>query len=229
MDSIAGSFGENIQRLCLQLPPFIMAVVFHEYAHGFVAHLCGDKTAKQQGRLTLNPIPHIDVLGTLIFPIINMLSGMNILFGWAKPVPINPTLFRKYRAGLFWVSFAGPAMNFLLAVISAFLFCAFIAWVPDTFYLHEPMVKMALISVTLNYALGIFNLIPLPPLDGSKIVEAFLPYEWARKYDALSRYSFFILMALLLSGALSVLSYPIHFCSETTIRLVAYFFGGLRF
>src|SRR5690349_11239129 len=98
-----GSFAERIQLLSIQFVPFMMAVVFHEVAHGFIAHRWGDTTAKAQGRLTLNPIPHLDPLGTVIFPMINMLSGMNILFGWARPVPINPARFKKYRAGLFWV------------------------------------------------------------------------------------------------------------------------------
>ena len=220
-----GSFAERIQVLCIQFVPFMMAVVFHEFAHGYMADKWGDQTAKNTGRLTLNPIPHIDILGTLLFPIINMLTGMNILFGWAKPVPINPNRFRKYRPGLFWVSLAGPAMNFLLAILSAFVFCALQAWVPHSFYLHEPLSAMAFVSVTLNYALGIFNLIPLPPLDGSKIVESFLSYSATRKYEALSQYSFFILMALLLSGVLSVLRYPIQFCSGLTLGLVSQIFG----
>ena len=202
-----------------------MAVVFHEYAHGFVANYWGDNTAKSKGRLTLNPIPHMDPLGTIIFPVINMLSGSTILFGWAKPVPINPSRFRKFRPGLFWVALAGPGMNFLLANISAFLFCAIHAWVPTTFYLHEPLVAMAYISVSLNYALGIFNLIPLPPLDGSKIVEAFLPLAAARRYEAFAKYSFFILIALLFSGALSFLSYPIRFCTNMTLFMVSTLFG----
>jgi Zn-dependent protease len=219
-----GSFAENIQMLSIQLVPFIMAVVFHEFAHGFIANQWGDNTAKTQGRLTLNPIPHMDPFGTLLFPIINMLTGMNILFGWAKPVPINPNRFRKYRPGLFWVSIAGPGMNFILAILSAVAFCTMQLWVPKTFYLYDPLVRMAVVSVSLNYALGIFNLIPLPPLDGSKIVEAFLPYEAAKKYESVARYSFFILMALLLTGALSILSYPIHFCSEVTLILVSKLF-----
>jgi Zn-dependent protease len=220
-----GSFSERLQLLSIQLVPFIMAVVFHEYAHGYVANRWGDNTAKTQGRLTLNPIPHMDIFGTVLFPIINMLSGMTILFGWAKPVPINPTRFKKYRPGLFWVSLAGPGMNFLLAFLSAAAFCALNAWVPRTFYLYEPLLGMSFVSVQLNYALGIFNLIPLPPLDGSKMIEAFLPYPLAQKYEALAQYSFFILMALLLSGALSVLSYPIRFCTEMTIALVSKLFG----
>ena len=220
-----GSFAERIQVLCIQFVPFMMAVVFHEFAHGYMADKWGDQTAKKSGRLTLNPIPHIDVFGTLLFPMINMLTGMNILFGWAKPVPINPNRFRKYRPGLFWVSLAGPTMNFLLAIASAFVFCALQAWVPHSFYLHEPLSGMAFVSVTLNYALGIFNLIPLPPLDGSKMVESFLSYEATRKYEALSQYSFFILMALLLSGVLSILRYPIQFCTGLTLGLVSQLFG----
>jgi Zn-dependent protease len=224
-----GSWAERFQMLSIQLVPFIMAVVFHEYAHGFVAHYWGDDTAKSKGRLTLNPLPHMDPLGTFIFPVINMLSGIPILIGWAKPVPINPSQFRKFRPGLFWVSLAGPGMNFLLANVSAFLFCAIHGWVPTTFYLHEPLVTMAYVSVRLNYALGIFNLIPLPPLDGSKIVEAFLPIEAARKYETLAKYSFFILIALLFSGSLTFLSYPIRFCTNMTHGELSFWFQYSRF
>lgn len=215
------SLAERLQMLSIQLVPFIMAVVFHEYAHGFIANRWGDNSAKTAGRLTLNPIPHMDPLGTVIFPIVNMVLGMNILFGWARPVPINPSRFRKYRAGLFWVSLAGPGMNFLLALLSAAVACMLQLWMPQDFYLFEPLVAMAVVSVSLNYALGIFNLIPLPPLDGSKIIESFLPHDLAKKYETLAQYSFFILMALLLSGALSVLSYPIRFCTDLTIGLMA--------
>ncbi len=220
-----GSLSERMQMLSIQLVPFIMAVVFHEFAHGFIANRWGDNTAKSQGRLTLNPIPHMDPVGTLLFPIINMLTGMNLLFGWAKPVPINPSRFTKYRPALFWVSLAGPGMNFLLALISAVVFCSIQTWVPQSFYLYEPLTAMSYVSVSLNYALGIFNLIPLPPLDGSKMIEAFLPHEVARKYESISQYSFFILLALLLSGAISVLSYPIHFLSQLTFFLVGQLFG----
>lgn len=216
---------ERVQMLSLQLVPFIMAVVFHEYAHGFVANRWGDSTAKDNGRLTLNPLPHMDPLGTVLFPIINMLAGMTLLFGWARPVPINPSRFKKYRPALFWVSLAGPGMNFLLAILSAAFYCAIRTWVPRDFYLFEPLVGMSYISVSLNFALGIFNLVPLPPLDGSKIVESFLPYEAARKYEALAQYSFFILMALLLSGALNILSYPIQLFTGLTLWGMERIFG----
>jgi Zn-dependent protease len=220
------SISENIQMLSIRLVPFIMAVVFHEFAHGFVANQWGDNTAKSQGRLTLNPIPHLDPIGTVLFPIISMWTGMNIFFGWAKPVPINPARFRKYKQGMFWVSIAGPGMNFILAVLSAFMFCAIEAWMPRSFYLFEPLHAMSFVSVSLNFSLGIFNLIPLPPLDGSKIVEIFLPYEASRKYQALTQYSFYILMALIMTGALNVLVVPIRFCTNVTLILVGALFGG---
>lgn len=220
MDSIA----QNVQLLSVQFVPFVMAVVFHEYAHGFIANRWGDATAKEQGRLTLNPMPHMDPIGTLVFPILMMLSGTHFLFGWAKPVPIDPRRFRKARAGLFWVSFAGPGMNFILAILSAVLFCIIQLWVPETFYLFEPLLTMCYVSITLNYALGIFNLIPLPPLDGSKIIEAFLPKDLARKYESLARYGMVVMLILVLSGALSVLGYPIRFATQLTLGLMARIF-----
>lgn len=215
------SFSLNLQNLSVQFVPFMMAVVFHEFAHGFVANRFGDSTAKAAGRLTLNPVPHIDPLGTLAFPLINMLTGMNLLFGWARPVPINPARFSHVRRGLFWVSLAGPLMNFALAILAAVMFCSIVRWMPEDFFLYDPLTRMSLVGISLNYALGIFNLIPLPPLDGSKVVESFLPYEAARKYESIAQYSFFILIALLFSGVLNFLSYPIHFCTKLTLSVMA--------
>jgi Zn-dependent protease len=218
MDS---QIAEGIQRLSLQFPPFVMAVIFHEYAHGYIANKWGDNTAEASGRLTLNPIPHMDPLGTVLFPLMMMFSGVNFLFGWAKPVPINPSRFRKYRPGLFWVSIAGPIMNVILAILSAIVFMAMNVWVPKTFYLFEPLVAMTMISVSLNYALAVFNLLPLPPLDGSKIIESFLSYNATQKFEMLSQYSFFILLALLWTGALNVLAIPIRLLTNLTIYGVA--------
>jgi Zn-dependent protease len=190
-----------------------------------VAYRWGDTTAKSQGRLTLNPLSHIDPIGTLLFPIINMVSGMSLLIGWAKPVPINPNRFKKYRAGLVWVSLAGPGMNFILAIVSAALGCAIELWVPEDFYLFEPLVKMAYVSIQMNFMLGIFNLIPLPPLDGSKVIEAFLPYEAARKYESIAQYSYLILILLMFSGAFSYLGYPIYLLYRNTLVIMRSIFG----
>jgi len=213
-------FGERIQILSIQAVPFIMAIVFHEYAHGAMAKRFGDTTAKDAGRLTLNPIPHLDPIGTFI-PLVSILLGIPLLFGWAKPVPIDPRRFSKFRPGLFWVAAAGPGMNAILALFSAIIFCSIRLFVPEKAFFYEPLSAMALVSVSLNYSLGIFNLLPLPPLDGSKIIESMLPLELARKYERLAQYSFWILIALLFTGALNVLRAPITFATEETVYGVA--------
>lgn len=207
----------RIQILFVQMIPFLAAIVFHEVAHAYVARRHGDTTAEDLGRLTLNPVPHIDPIGTLLFPAINMLTGIPILFGWAKPVPINYSRLRPFRSGLFFVAIAGPAANVILAVGSALCLVLFSLYIPTDFYLYDPLRAMAYAGISINYALAIFNLIPLPPLDGSKMVESFLSYNATRQYEKLQAYSFFILIALLWSGALNVLSTPITFMSNLSI------------
>lgn len=215
----------RLQMTMIQIVPFIMAVVFHEVGHGWMAKKWGDNTAFAAGRLTLNPVPHIDPIGTLLFPLINMITGIPILFGWARPVPINPSRFKKYRAGLFWVSLAGPGTNFILALLSALMFGAMVRFLPSTFYLYEPLIHMTAIGVQINFALGLFNLIPLPPLDGSKIVESQLGYEATQKYRVLERYSFFIILALLWSGALNVIGIPIEYFTRAVLGFAGFVFG----
>jgi len=211
------SFSDSIQRLSIMIVPFLVAVIFHEVAHGFVAYRWGDSTARDEGRLTFNPAPHIDPIGTVVLPVIMMFAGAGMLFGWARPVPINPTRFKKYRPGLFWVSIAGPSMNFLLAALSGLSFAAILKFVSPEFYLYEPLVEMTKVSVALNFSLGIFNLLPLPPLDGSKVVECFLSYNAMKKYEAIAQYSFWILLALIFTGALSILAVPINFLTQFTL------------
>ena len=210
---------ERIQAVFLQMVPFVMAIVFHEVAHALVAKKHGDYTADKLGRLTLNPIPHIDPIGTLLFPVINMLTGLNILFGWAKPVPVDYNRLKPYRRGLFLVSLAGPAANLVLGFLAALFLVLITALCPPTFYLYEPLRGMAYVGISINYALALFNLIPLPPLDGSKMVEAFLSYNQTRKFEQLQNYSFFILLGLLWSGALNILSIPITFLSNQSIGI----------
>lgn len=200
--------------------PFMMAVIMHEFGHGWMAKYWGDTTARDAGRLTLNPLPHIDPIGTVLFPLVNMFTGIPLLIGWARPVPINPTRFRKYRPGLFWVSLAGPGMNFIMGFIAAIVLCLMAVFVPKDFYYFEPLFLMAKAAISLNFALGVFNLIPLPPLDGSKVVESFLSYHANQKYQMISQYSFWILMGLMFTGALSILHYPIQFMSELSLGIV---------
>lgn len=219
-----GSWAERIQYVAIQMVPFMMAVIVHEFGHGWMAKFWGDSTASDQGRLTLNPVPHIDPIGTVLFPLINMFTGIPLLIGWAKPVPVNPTRFRKYRPGLFWVSLAGPGMNFTLGFFSAFALCLLVAFVPRDFYYFEPFLLMTRAAISVNFALGIFNLLPIPPLDGSKVIESFLSYNATRRYEAIAQYSFWILMALMFTGALSILHYPIQWMSEASLMLAVSFF-----
>ncbi len=220
----------DLQRLAIWFVPFMMAVVFHEFAHGWIASVWGDSTAKDQGRLTLNPLPHIDPVGTVVLPILMMATGVPLLLGWAKPVPINPTRFRKYRPGLFWVSFAGPLMNFFLAAVSAIAYFLIINLMPSDFYLFEPLAKMSQASVLMNYFLGVFNLFPIPPLDGSKMIESFLSYDATRKYEALGQYSFWIILVLIGFGFFQrVMGPPTYFLVDITMtgadKLVSLFLG----
>lgn len=221
----AGSFEQRLQMMSLQLVPFFMAIVFHEFGHGWMAKKWGDNTAYDSGRLTLNPVPHIDPIGTLLIPIMNMVTGIPLLFGWAKPVPINPSRFRKYRPGLFWVALAGPGANVLLAAISALVFAALYKFAPKDFFLSEPLTNMAMIGVQINFALAIFNLLPLPPLDGGRIIESQLSYNAAQKFSMLQQYSFFILLALLWTGALRIFSAPIMYMTNLFVTGAAYVFG----
>jgi Zn-dependent protease len=214
------AWGERLQLLSVEIVPFIGAIVAHEYAHGLMAKSWGDDTAKDAGRLTLNPLPHLDPIGTLL-PLASMLFGIPLLFGWARPVPIDPRRFRKYRPGLFWVALAGPGMNFILALVSAIALIAIKIWVPQDFYLSEPLSAMAMISIELNYALALFNLIPLPPLDGSNMVKSFLSFDASRKYDSLAKFSLLILVVMLFTGTLSWLEAPIEYFTRGTVYAVA--------
>jgi Zn-dependent protease len=213
MDSIL----ERLPLVFAQFLPFMIAIVFHEAAHAFVAAKHGDFTARDLGRETLNPLPHIDPIGTVAFPFFGMLTGIPVLFGWAKPVPINYNRLKPYRRGLFLVSMAGIIMNFILSFFSAGIF-VLLKIVPE-FYLTEPFVIMTQASISINLWLAFFNLIPLPPLDGSKAIEAFLSYDKVRKFESIQQYSFFILMGLILSGALSVLQGPVFAIANGFIRI----------
>lgn len=212
-------FIHRVQYAMLQMPPFLFAIVFHEFGHAFVARRHGDHTAEQLGRLTLNPIPHLDPIGTILFPLINMLTGISFLFGWAKPVPINYNKLRPYRSGLFWTAFAGPGTNIILGLLSALVFILMIRFVPSDFYLYVPLIEMSKSAIYINYALAIFNLIPLPPLDGSKMLESFLSFEATRKFEQIQRYSFFILLGLLWTGALSIVLWPVEHMAMWSVDL----------
>lgn len=170
------------------------SIVIHEIAHGSMALRLGDPTAKYAGRLTLNPIKHIDLFGTIILPLLLVIMRSPFIIGWAKPVPINPFNFRDQKWGTLKVSIAGPSMNFLIAVI----FGLAIRFIP----LPEPVLLLFSIIVLYNFAWGLFNLIPIPPFDGSHILFTLLPERFAHIKLFLQQYGLFILIFFIFFGGL---------------------------
>ena len=193
----------NIIIICAV--PLLLGIICHEVAHGYVAYRCGDPTAKVMGRLTLNPIGHIDPLGTAAFVLTAVGSsalGAPIAFGWAKPVPVDTRNLRKPRRDMALVAAAGPATNFILAAL--FMACLIVVdkfsmeYVGSTVYSF--FYNMLYAGVRINLLLGIFNLLPVPPLDGSRLLTMALPYKAARKYNEFERYGMIIVLIFLVSG-----------------------------
>lgn len=201
-----------IQQLAIMAVPVLIAITCHEAAHGFAAWRMGDPTAKLSGRLTLNPFRHIDPVGTIIFPLVLVVMKSPFLFGWAKPVPVNPRYFANPVKGMMLVSLAGPGSNFALALGFAALYHALfwlIAFLDGAgMGIIIPLVLMAQFGVFINLILGIFNLFPVPPLDGSKILAGLLPPQGASFIYSLERYGFVIIILLLLTGVLQRVLLP---------------------
>lgn len=192
----------------LFIPILFFSVVLHEFAHGIVAYKLGDDTAYLSGRLTLNPLPHVDPIGTLVVPAACYFIGMP-MFGWAKPVPVNPMRFASPRSGMGKVAAAGPATNFLLALLVVLVMKIMLvsgAFSPETLARSFKFLNYA---VLINILLGVFNLMPIPPLDGGNIVSSLLPYPAAVRYEGLfGRYGMYIVFALILTGAFKYLLLP---------------------
>ncbi len=209
---------EFVYNVAINLPAFLLAIVFHEWAHARVALWFGDDTAYRDGRLTFNPAVHADPIGTLVFPLIGAAMG-GIMFGWARPVPVDPRRFKNHRSGVFWVSFAGPGANILLSVVSALAFAAVVTMMPQTSEYYRLAYDMTRNSILMNLVLAVFNLIPFPPLDGSKMVTSFLDYNQARKYEELQRYSFVFLLVLWFTNIFSYLLYPAIWFGEKMMNM----------
>ncbi|MFW5722100.1 MAG: site-2 protease family protein [Desulfohalobiaceae bacterium] len=197
----------SIQEIAILTVPILMAVTFHELAHGYVAYRLGDPTAKNAGRLTFNPIKHLDPVGTLALFLVHI--------GWAKPVPVNPSYFRDPRKGMLYVSIAGPATNFVLAVCFALLFYVLnfafynLSSPQTSEVLIRPLAMMCLYGVQINLALGVFNLLPIPPLDGSNLLAAVLPRQAAHSFLQFGQYGFIVLILLFVTGAVQKIILPI--------------------
>ena len=184
----------EIRTLLLLAPAILLALTFHEYAHGYVANKYGDDTAKRSGRLTLNPLAHLDPLGTIMIFLVH--------FGWAKPVPVNPYKLRNPKRDMLWISAAGPLANMVLALLSGILLRLVFAvgGAPHTHSIVGLLIVMVIMSLQINLALAIFNVLPIAPLDGSKILAGLLPAKYEGKVYFLERYGPFILIGLIIFG-----------------------------
>lgn|SRR5574340_1070129 len=200
-------FADIIRQIVLLAFPVLTAVTFHELAHGYVADKLGDPTARLAGRLTINPLKHLDLVGTLVFVITRMI-------GWAKPVPVNPYNLRNPKKDMIWVSLAGPAANLIIAFIAAVVFRLLLNLPVSPFSdmgqkILAPLILITRITVTINIGLGVFNLIPVPPLDGSKILMGLLPHRQAAAYSRIEPYGFFILLGLIFLRVTDYIIVPI--------------------
>ncbi|MDP3037741.1 MAG: site-2 protease family protein [Rhodocyclaceae bacterium] len=200
---------ENIiQTLAIYALPVIFAITLHEAAHGYAARHFGDPTAWQQGRITLNPIKHVDMVGTLLVPaLILFFSKGAFLFGWAKPVPVNFGRLRRPKQDMFWVAAAGPGANLFMALVWALLLKLAVVMPANAYSL--PLAEMARAGITVNGVLMLLNLLPLPPLDGGRIAVSLLPHGAAWRLARVEPYGFFILLALLFLGVLENILTPL--------------------
>lgn len=207
----------DFQTLLIYTIPLIFAITVHEVAHGWVANQRGDATARMLGRLTLNPAKHIDPIGTIVVPAVLYFTGSPFLFGWAKPVPINFNALKSPKQDMILVALAGPVSNFIMAIL--WLLLSFFAVnMSDQFLL-----KMAGFGISINLILGVFNLLPLPPLDGSRVVTSLLPNKLAYEYNKLEAYGLYILLGLLFLGVFEKIILPI----VKTLRTFMFEFSGL--
>lgn len=199
-----------IQKFAIYALPILFAVTIHEVAHGWMASKLGDKTAKMLGRLTLNPIRHIDPVGTIIIPLLLLWIG-GFIFGWAKPVPINPKNLKNPRRDLALISISGPLSNLFMAVIWAMIMKVGVVLTQAGIGMAYPIILMGNAGITINLVLGLLNLIPIPPLDGGHFVSSILPRRLAHYYDRLERYGFIIILLLIATNALNfILAPPIN-------------------
>lgn len=195
------------QNFAVSVLPVLFAITVHEVAHGWVAKQLGDQTAFQLGRLTLNPIKHIDPVGTLLVPGILLLMG-GFIFGWAKPVPVITRNLRNPKRDMILVAFAGPFSNLIMALMWAAVMKIGYGLAEDFSWVGVPLIYMAGMGVFINLLLFVLNLLPIPPLDGGRILAGLLPTKIAVKYESIERYGLFIMIGLLISGILAKIILP---------------------
>ena len=209
---------EFIVKLSLFMVPFLFAISFHEFSHGWVAKKKGDNTAEILGRLTLNPVAHLDIIGTLIVPSLALVFGWP-LFGWAKPVPVNSRNLKNIKNDMFWIAAAGPLSNILLAMVGGAILHLML-WssaevLSSNFY--APLLQMLIFFIKINVVLAIFNLLPMHPLDGGKILARFLPYNVNRILEDNQATTSIILLGLVVTGGLAFIGFPVYWLTRLFI------------
>lgn len=209
----------GFQYLVIALIPMVLAITVHEASHAFAANHFGDSTAKALGRMTLNPIKHIDPLGTVLLPALTVMFG-GFFFGWAKPVPVNTGALRRPKQDMFWVAAAGPLSNLFMAFVWAWLTLVPQALIGLSSELSTFLNAMARAGVMMNLSLTALNLLPIPPLDGSRLVDRFLPAHWSYLWSQLEMYGLWIVLILAYTRVLNVLMEPLLTAGEFFIRLV---------
>ncbi len=197
----------STQIVIFEIIVLVFSAIIHEYMHGWMADRLGDPTAKNLGRLTLNPIPHIDLFGSIILPLVLVFSGAGFVLGWAKPVPFNPNNLRDQKYGAAKVAAAGPMANLIVALFFGLLIRFLGGWLLN---INPVLLDFFAIIVFINLLLLVFNLVPIPPLDGSKVLMPFLPYSWQIKYASLERFGFFLVL-LFVIFAFSLIAPIIYF------------------
>lgn len=209
----------SIQYFTISIIPVLLAITVHEAAHGYAAKHFGDKTAYFLGRITLNPIKHIDPVGTVVIPGMLLLLSAPFLFGWAKPVPVNFSNLNNPKKDMMWVALAGPASNLVMAIIWAIILGLFKSS-GASYALF--VIGMAQVGIMINLVLMLLNLLPIPPLDGGRMAVSLLPSPWSYKLASIERYGMFILIFLIVSGLLSAILLPLlRFFQGTLIGIFA--------
>ncbi len=210
-----------IQTIAIAALPVVFAITLHEAAHGYAARHFGDPTAWQAGRISLNPLRHIDPVGTVLIPLLILIfSAGSFLFGYAKPVPVNFGRLRNPKRDMFWVALAGPAANLFMALLWAVLLK--FAWDMPVNDYTVPLTEMSKVGVVINCVLMVLNLLPLPPLDGGRIAVSLLPHPLAGQFARLERWGFPILLLLLFTGVLGLVMYPLV---QMAVGLIETLFG----
>lgn len=210
-----------INEILMWIVPLALAIILHEVAHGWVAYKLGDSTAKDLGRLTLNPVPHVDPVGTLVVPGVLMVTGAPFLFGWAKPVPVMVHRLRNPRKDMIWVALAGPGANLLMAFFWAILGKLVLSGMDQSSTSFIFMMGVVIKGVIINIVLMVFNLLPMLPLDGGRVVHGLLPRELGDKFAITEQWGMLVVVALLATGVLSkIISPPISYLSQQFYRFI---------